>query len=162
MNDLLEDEAIDLSSMRFERDLYRPEARHIESGAKTVLILDARGRIQFCSDPSPFASPDSNLSGHSIICLVPTLPLREATPGYNIAYVRFSFSAEPWHRHAVRTASGLLREADISLKPIPLERGYCLLGLIRLRVPLNAEKSSVARMRRSVPERKFSVNMLSD
>lgn len=97
-----------------------------------LIILDARGRIQFCSDHPLFADGRGRLLGHSIMHLVPGLPLREATPGYNIAYVRLSFSEQEWQRQTVMTAGGSFRDADVSLRLIPLERGYCLLGRIRL------------------------------
>jgi hypothetical protein len=96
------------------------EVRRSEVGEKTIFILDVRGRIQFCSAPSLFAGADGNLLGHSIMHLVPTLPLREDTLGYNIAYVRFSFSKDQWQSHTVRTANGFLQDADVSLRPIPL------------------------------------------
>lgn len=144
MNHSFQHEPIELFSARNTRpersdsNSHSSGGRHTDADPKTVFILDARGRIQFCSDSAIFAGNENSLLGHPITSLVPGLPLREATPGYNIAYVRFSYEGGQWHRYAVRTAAGSLQEAHVSLKPIPLERGYCLLSVIRFSDPRRA------------------------
>lgn len=138
MNHLVQNIPIELSSARAARaDRYNltkstPEDQYPDAGETIAFILDARGRIQFCSNPVSFANSEHALLGKSILQLIPGLPLRETTPGYNIAYVRFTFSKNQWQRHTIKIADESLQQADISLKPIPLERGYCLLGLIKL------------------------------
>ncbi len=99
---------------------------------KIMFILDARGRVQFCSDPLPFASPGEGLIGQSFRQLVPGLPLRERTPGYNVAYTRFSFGDDRWRRLPVKTVNDTFALAEIRVTPIPIEHGHCLLGLVRL------------------------------
>lgn len=98
-----------------------------------MFLFDARGYARFCSSPGRFsAETGESGDGITISGLIPDLPLRETTPGYNIAYVKFSFAEKPWQRHHIRMADRQLHPADICLKSIPLGHGYCLLGLVRL------------------------------
>lgn len=157
MNHLVQNNPIELSSARAARtERYNQtqsalEDRYTDADEKIAFILDARGRIQFCSKPVSFTSNEQDLLGKSILHLVPGLPLREATPGYNIAYVRFTFAKNQWQRHTIKIADGSLQQVDISLTPIPLERGYCLLGLVKLQqqstpllidIPMHAQPRS--------------------
>lgn len=97
-----------------------------------VFIFDAHGRTRFCSDPSAFVAKGGDVVNTPISLLLPDLPLRENTPGYNIAYVRLAFCDGQWQQHAIRTADDRLQPAEICLKPIPLDRNFCLVGLVRL------------------------------
>ena len=101
--------------------------------AEVFCIFDAHGCARFCSAPQVFLRNSNDMRKLSLCDLVPALPFRPTTPGYNIAYVRLNFPHDAWQTHTVRTADAGLQPAELCLKPIPLGRGYCLLGRFRLK-----------------------------
>lgn len=109
-----------------------PLPQRSEAWKKVMFVLDARGRIQYWSTPESLSNAGNALLGQPIRHLVPHLPLRDKTPGYNIAFARLSFAEDQWLPYHVRMADTSLHPAEIHLKTIPLERGFCLLGLARL------------------------------
>lgn len=96
-----------------------------------ALVLDARSRIQHCDPQNPFIDWDETLNEKPINALIPGLPLREQTPGYNIAYVRYWFADYAWQRHLILSAGGMLVPVDVHLRTVALARSYCLLGTLR-------------------------------
>lgn len=109
-----------------------------EGGAKPVqpqivMVLDAKGCIQYCNDPAFFGFSEDELWGQSITGLISALPLRERTPGYNVAYVRFAFGhpAPQWLRKTAKVADGKMVPVDLFVRAVPVGRGYCLLAAIR-------------------------------
>lgn len=107
-----------------------PERRNGEPES-VMMVLDGRGRVQFCNAPDALATAHDRLIGSPIRQLLPRLPLRETTPGYNVAYVRCAFSGDQWQQHALTTAPGKSKPVAIQVRPIALERGHCFLTLIR-------------------------------
>lgn len=103
-----------------------------EKSREVFCIFDACGCARFCSDPHVFAKNSNDTRQLSLCELLPGLPLRPTTPGYNIAYVRLNFPHNIWQTHTVHTASAGQQQAELCLKPVPLGRGYCLLGRFRL------------------------------
>lgn len=95
-----------------------------------LLVLDARARVQYCSEGHPFQCNEGNIAERPINSLIPGLPLRAGTPGYNIAYVRCSFANNVWQRHLI-AANDRLLPIDLHLRTLPVAGGYCLLGLMR-------------------------------
>ena len=116
-----------------------------DSDQSVVFIFDAHGRTRFCSNPSAFVADGNEVVDLPISMLLPDLPLRENTPGYNIAYVRLAFCDGQWKQHTIRTADNQLHAAEICLKPIPLDRNFCLVGLVRLQKTDEMRQKSVAR-----------------
>lgn len=108
----------------------------IDPMREVVLVLDARSRIQHCDRHNPFIDWDETWTEKPINALIPDLPLREQTPGYNIAYVRYWFANHAWQRHLARSVRGALLPVDLHLRTIPLGRGYCLLGTLRFAVAM--------------------------
>lgn len=116
---------------------------------QVVFIFDARGQMQYCSAPRIFTAATDGLLGQHISQLLPAFPLRKSTPGYNLAYVRFAFADDCWQRHEIKTADGSLRQAKIHLQVVTLDRGHCLLGLVRM--PDQRHVDERRAMRKPVP-----------
>lgn len=94
-----------------------------------LMVLDAKGCVQYCSNPAFFASSEDELWGTPVNTLISGLPLRERTPGYNVAYVRFAFGhPHPrWQRKTVKLGQAGDMPVDVFVRAIPVNRGYCLL-----------------------------------
>lgn len=114
-------------------DRRQKDAANDQCGRDQVfLILDARGLVKFCSDPRVLRTQEGELLGKSITAFVPGLPLRATTPGYNIAYVRFTYADDTRHRLMLKMPSGASRPVDVAVRPILIDRGHCLLVQLRL------------------------------
>ncbi|MDD5250684.1 MAG: hypothetical protein PHY45_17030 [Rhodocyclaceae bacterium] len=113
------------------------------AASEILLLLDARGRIQYCGNRDSFLRNDAEMTGKPIAALIPDLPLHEGTPGYNVAYVRFAFANERWRRHLAAAADGVLWPVDVFLRTVSIERSYSLVGLLRL--PTDAAVPAAAR-----------------
>lgn len=116
-----------------------------------LLVLDARARIQYCSEGHPFQHHEEDIVERPINILIPGLPLREGTPGYNIAYVRCSFANNVWQRHLIDANDHLL-PIDLHLRTLPVAGGYCLLGLLRF-FATKANDARVQTLHPSAPAR---------
>lgn len=109
-----------------------PGGARFRSGDHALLILDDKGRIQFCGDPVLLGNDDSTVViGMPVSLFIPTLSLRERTPGYNLAYVDFWFAGNVWRRHEVRTRQGLTCHLDVTLRAAAREGRHWFIGLIR-------------------------------
>ena len=64
-----------------------------------ILILDVSGIIRFSATRRLFGRSDDELTDSHLQWFIPTLPMRENTPGYNVAYVRLAFAERGWQRH---------------------------------------------------------------
>lgn len=120
-----------------------------------MFVSDVRGRIQCWSSlvPLPEIIPDP--TGAQIRELLPALPLRQDTPGYNVAYIRMSFHGGRWQGHEMRLRNGASAPVRLQIHTISLERGYCLAG--RLSLPLSAPPADAAALphpRRQAEERR--------
>lgn len=104
----------------------RRRAADVASGP-VLLILDARGRIQFCSDAAAVGRPTAEIAGKPVTDFIAGLPLRPNTPGYNIAFVRFAYADEARRRLTLKLPSGDTRPVDVAVRPIMVDRGHCLL-----------------------------------
>ena len=98
-----------------------PSGSHPErriSSERAVLILDARGAVQFCSDAAAqlFDGRSEEMLGRPIRSLIPALPLRIVTPGYNVAYARFCEVQQAWCRFGRPMADGQTRPMELRLK----------------------------------------------
>lgn len=98
-------------------------------------VLDPWGRFRYLSTMESLSGDGAGLIGQPISQLVPALPLREKTPGYNIAFARFSFAGDCWQSYDVRMPDATLKPAKIRLWPLLIGRGHCLLGMMRLNKP---------------------------
>jgi CheY-like chemotaxis protein len=79
-----------------------------------IVVVDPHGVVRFCSAAAAraFGSDADRLAGKPIASLVPQLPLRSGTPGYNLAYALFWFPDQ-----LGRAVEGL----DCDGRAVPLE-----------------------------------------
>lgn len=98
---------------------------------RITLILDTKGCIQYCSEPTMFASAEQELQGQPVTAVIPSLPFRSRTPGYNVAYTRFAFDNDRWYRHSVKLGDNRVASMDLMVRAIPVNHGYCLLVLLK-------------------------------
>ncbi len=110
-----------------------PVEPHANHQLEALIVLDARGRIQYSGDGIPSLESGQHASARPINTLIPSLPLREGTPGYNIAYVRCAFAEGVWQKHILSTETQLI-PIEIHLRTVPVGGGFCLLGLLRISV----------------------------
>lgn len=97
-----------------------------------VALLDKRGIVSFSSPAmgNLFHTSQELLEGHEVSTLLPGLPLKKTTPGYNLAF------ADAWEHEATwRKLKGLSPSGDdilleISLKKLSMNTDqYILLGM---------------------------------
>lgn len=96
-----------------------------------VLIVDALGVIRFATTRQIFGWDDAALTDTPLQALIPSLPVRENTPGYNVAYVRLSFAGQGWQRHRALCADGRELRVELSVRMIPVGRSFAMLVAIR-------------------------------
>lgn len=94
-----------------------------------VMLLDACGRIGYCSLPEVLSANEGELEGKFVNAFIPGLPLRPRTPGYNVAYVRFYFG-DGWKSMQVTTSEGST-SVEVKIKAIPMNHSYCFVVLVR-------------------------------
>jgi hypothetical protein len=96
-----------------------------------ILILDASGVVRFATTRSMFGWSDHELPEAQIQALIPGVPIRQATPGYNVAYARLAFADSAWQRYVAVSTSGSGIPVDLKLRALPIGHGYALLAAIR-------------------------------
>lgn len=96
-----------------------------------ILIADASGNIRFAATRNLLGWSDEDLPDSHLQLLVPTLPVRAGTPGYNVAYVRMNFADQGWQTHRARCADGKDLSVQLSVRTLPIGRGYALLIAVR-------------------------------
>jgi PAS domain S-box-containing protein len=101
-----------------------------------ILIVEPSGYIRFATTRNLFGWSDEELPGSSLQALIPTLPIRSNTPGYNIAYVRMSFDNQSWKLHRALRVDGKELPVEMSVRIVPIGRSYALLVAIR-EIPCN-------------------------
>lgn len=122
------------------------QARRLGQGKgddRITLILDTKGCIQYCSAPAMFSLGERELQGQPVTAVIPGLPFRARTPGYNVAYTRFAFDSDRWYRHTVKLGEERSVSMDLMVRAIPVNHGYCLLVLLKPVGEEFAEKISV-------------------
>jgi PAS domain S-box-containing protein len=113
-------------------DIARPMAFALTGHPRhAIMIIEASGQIRFATTRNLFGWSDEKLSGSSLQSLIPTLPIRSDTPGYNIAYVRMTFSDQIWKFHRALRADGKELPVELSIRPLPIGRSYALLVAVR-------------------------------
>lgn len=72
------------------------------------IVLDKLGRVHYCNAAAVrlFCANTRQLPGRDIRSLVPDLPFRPATPGYNLAYAIFWAAEGAWRRFTGRDSLG--------------------------------------------------------
>jgi hypothetical protein len=113
-------------------DIAKPLAFSLAGNQRhAILIVDACGIIRFAVTRELFGWSDEELSEIHLPLLVPSLPFREATPGYNVAYARLTFADRGWQPHRAVGADGNEFPVELSVHTVPIGRSYALLFAIR-------------------------------
>lgn len=100
-----------------------------------VLVLDHCARIRFCTAAAGRVfgqRPDDVLSAN-VTTLIPRLPLRPNTPGYNLAYAAFQAGSIHPRKFRARHAHGYEFSLDVAIKPLTLQGRHGL--VVELLVP---------------------------
>lgn len=102
---------------------------------KATMLLDLEGKVVFCDEAgaSMFRGCVADLLGRRIDSLVADLPLDRNTPGYNLAYVDFSFSTEHWQRFRGFNLEGRVFPLELSMSAVALDGRHAF--LLHLRRP---------------------------
>lgn len=108
-----------------------------------MLILDKCGRVLSCSPGAArlFGRQPDEFGQLKVRTLIPELPIRENTPGYNLSYAAFTFPAGAWRRFEGCDAVGRTFPIDVSIDTLKLEgkHGY----VVSLRVPASDDGSKI-------------------
>jgi diguanylate cyclase (GGDEF)-like protein/PAS domain S-box-containing protein len=106
----------------------RPRACAELATQNATLLLDAGGIIRWCSEPARqlLARPVQSVVGRPIAEFAPALALNEDTPGYNAAYVAFSFGEDNLRACRVLDGTADAFDADLAVSPVRLgdARGF--------------------------------------
>lgn len=110
--------------------------RSLEAAEHATLILDLSGRIRYCSAAAGqlFRRHPAEMIGGPIAALLPELPIRADTPGYNLAYAIFWFSSAGWRRLRITIPAGRGFLLDVSADTVMLEGKRGLVLVLRLPV----------------------------
>lgn len=87
-------------AIRIDASLLNP----VPAGSDGLLVLDLQGKVCSCDGLTAerFGSSEADLVERPIASLIPALPFRPNTPGYNVAYTSLWFPSGTW-----RTLLGL-------------------------------------------------------
>lgn len=98
-----------------------PDAASTAAEDGTVLV-DLEGRICFCSPGvgEMFGCNPEERIGGPVTALIPGLPLRMGTAGYNLAYARYWFPNSEWLRFEAVDTSRRFFSVDLSIRALPL------------------------------------------
>ncbi|OGA17809.1 MAG: hypothetical protein A3I01_05150 [Betaproteobacteria bacterium RIFCSPLOWO2_02_FULL_65_24] len=109
-----------------------PEAQPAEPA---MIVLDTSGTVCSCTAAAAglFGAGLHGPVGRHITVLVPDLPLRPSTPGYNIAYARFKPDAGPWRELSGRDSQGRVFRLLGSLDTMEWEGAHHIVMSLRLR-----------------------------
>lgn len=115
---------------------FRPDTSFPPLTDQAVLMITAGGTIEYCSGPARLLlkAASHRLKGKHLSALMPCLPLRAATPGYNCAYLVFNHPAGSWHGVTVKTDDGEMTPLEASFLFIPSGKNDTRL-LVGLRSP---------------------------
>jgi diguanylate cyclase (GGDEF)-like protein/PAS domain S-box-containing protein len=106
----------------------RPRTCAELANQNATLLLDAGGIIRWCSEPARqlLARPVQGVVGRPIAEFAPALALNEDTPGYNAAYVAFSFGEDRLRACRLLDGTAAAFDADLSVSPVRLgdARGF--------------------------------------
>lgn len=84
---------------------------------QAMIVIDARGLIRHCSTGAGefLGSPSRSMCGRGLGEVLPGLPLRGETPGYNLAYLLMNHPPGAWHAGWVRAPGGEPRRVELSI-----------------------------------------------
>ncbi|WP_181358905.1 PAS domain S-box protein [Pseudothauera lacus] len=99
-----------------------------------LIVLDKYARIRFCSLAAEriFGHRAHEVLGTEVTALIPGLPLRNNTPGYNLAYATFQRGNGLSHCFLGRHASGGEFALDVALATTRLQGKHGLVVALRI------------------------------
>lgn len=132
-----------------------PRAPIEASMASFTLVLDLRGCIRSCSPAAAqlFGIRAAAAIGRPVRALIPELPLRDDTPGYNLAFVAFRFSADEWATFDGVDGTGRRFGIEISIAQMTLDGRF---GLVLELRQSSAEGAAQSELRRLIAAAEFS------
>ncbi len=111
----------------------------IEEVGLAAVTLDITGKILCCNAAALSLFGPAPLPGRDVRSLMPDLPFRRATPGYNIAYATLWAANSAWRRFSGRDGRGRLFRIEASLNQEEFRlRQQILLGVRPAREPASA------------------------
>lgn len=100
------------------------------SGAQFLgsISLDSKGVIRFCSESLArlIGSSKASIIGQSIRSLIPDLPFRPTTEGYNVAYARFSSARRERQSWSLKRCNGDVLRLFGNFVIVKLQTGFAL------------------------------------
>lgn len=103
------------------------------------LIVSIDGDILYCTAGAAklLARDEESLVGSALRCLIPELPLRRGTPGYNLAFAELNFSGnDRWLQYSIPGPGADHLSIEVSVKSLKI--GALGVLLVRLRSPVEA------------------------
>lgn len=125
------------------RDVAVPDDVPGLPGDSHLCILDVRGCIQFFGNPALLGRGAEALLGQPLSSFIPGLALRDATPGYNLAYVNLWFRDDEWRRHSAVGPDGRDIPLDVTLRSVEVDGQRWLLAMLRAAAPGSAGEQDV-------------------
>jgi PAS domain S-box-containing protein len=103
---------------------HAPVAREAGACAEAWLRLDAAGEICACNDAAAelLGGSENDLRGRPINALIPALPLRRHTPGYNRAYVDLWYARGARQRLLAFKRDGGALPLDVTVRTVKADR----------------------------------------
>lgn len=93
-----------------------------------TIAIDALGQVRFCSAAAQalLGRSKEQVHLHPIAALIPDLPIKAKTPGYNAAFIAFWFGNGRWRRHEALDGHRRPISVEVAAAPIDMgsERGY--------------------------------------
>lgn len=98
-----------------------------------TLAFDLHARVRFCSAAARamIGRQSSQVLDEAISALIPSLPLRAGTPGYNAAYIAFWFGRHRWHTYQVLDARRRAIAVDLTIEPAAIAGAPCFVLSMR-------------------------------
>lgn len=99
----------------------KPSRNHLErrcAAEQAVLIVNARGAVDYCSNGAAgiLGSSVEQILGQPIASVIPELPFKDTTPGYNVAYARFWSDRPAWRKSDCSAPTGEAVPVELRFK----------------------------------------------
>lgn len=98
-----------------------------------ILAVDAVGRIRACSQTMAelAGASTSQLLGEPARRVLAGLPMKDETPGYNLAWAAFNAAQQAWHPYRLVAADGHSLSVEVFLTWVTAHAAQLLLLVVR-------------------------------